>query len=95
MLQILRGMTYKGNCKYPCCFCLYNNYEKDRHNVTNWPERNSFAIGEFNVANMPLVEACNIVLPVLHIKLGLVKQFVKYMHRDSPAFQAVNEMFPR
>lgn len=95
MLQILRGLIYKGNCKYPCCFCLYDNYDYERHLKRSWPLRDDFVVGEHSVQNEPLINSEDIILPALHLKLGLVKQFVKYMNKNSPAFEAIVEMFPR
>ena len=63
--------------------------------MTQWPIRNAYTIGEFNVENEPLIFFESIVLPILHIKLGLVKKFVKYMDKKSDAFQAIIEMFPK
>ena len=76
MLQILRGLIYKGNCKYPCCFCLLDNYDYER----SWPMRDDFVVGEHSVQNEPLINSEDIILSALHLKLELVKQFVKYMN---------------
>lgn len=94
MLQILRGITFRGNSKHPCCYCLYDNYNKDRHLIKHWPLRKCFVIGQHNVENEPLIRSESIVLPILHIKLGLVKQFVKYLDKKSDAFDAIVEIFP-
>ena len=61
--------------------------------MKQWPIRNAYTLGEFNVENEPLICSELIVLPILHIKLGLVKQFVKYIDKKSDALQAIVEMF--
>ena len=42
----------------------------------------------------PLVASENILMPPLHIKLGLVKQFVKALNKDGDAFQHIDALFP-
>jgi len=39
-----------------------------------------------NVENKPLVEPSKILLPSMHLKLGLKKNFVKAMHQGEAAF---------
>ena len=50
--------------------------------------------GEKNVVNPPLVLPENILLPPLHIKLGLMKNFVKGMDKTGRGFQYVRNKFP-
>ncbi|UYV65854.1 hypothetical protein LAZ67_3005714 [Cordylochernes scorpioides] len=42
--------------------------------------------GYKNIANLPLIDSENIYLPPLHIKLGLMKNFVKAMDRNDSGF---------
>jgi hypothetical protein len=42
--------------------------------------------GERNVIHDPLVDAAKVFLLPLHIKLGLVNNFVKAMKKDGPFF---------
>ena len=37
-----------------------------------------------NVDNQPLVEPSKILLPSMHLKLGLMKNFVKAMNQEEP-----------
>jgi hypothetical protein len=39
-----------------------------------------------NVENQPLVEPSKILLPSMHLKLGLVKNFVNAMNQEAAAF---------
>ena len=50
-----------------------------------------------NVENQPLVEPSKILLPSmhLHVKLGLMKSFVKAMNQEEAAFTYLRETFPR
>ena len=43
---------------------------------------------------MPLVERRKIVSPPLHIKLGLIKQFVKALCKEGNCFQYIKAAFP-
>ncbi|UYV70650.1 hypothetical protein LAZ67_8000166 [Cordylochernes scorpioides] len=45
-----------------------------------------FRSGYKNIANLPLIDSENIYLPPLHIKLGLMKNFVKAMDRNASGF---------
>jgi len=48
-----------------------------------------------NVENQPLVELSKILLPSMHLKLGMTKNFVKAMNQEEAAFTYVQEKFPR
>jgi len=52
----------------------------------NWPARKSLEPGIMNVENQPLVEPSKILLPSMHLKLGLKKNFVKAMNQEEAAF---------
>lgn len=43
----------------------------------------------------PLTDPEKICLPPLHIKLGLVKNFVKAFQKDGPAFAFLTTFFPK
>ena len=49
--------------------------------------------GEKNIVNDSLVDGKNIILPPLHIKLGLMKQFVKALDRSGDCFGYVCSTF--
>ena len=51
--------------------------------------------GEKNVQHPALAEWHKILLPPLHIKLGLMKNFVKAMDQTGSAFKYLVEKFPR
>jgi hypothetical protein len=61
---------------------------RDKHRETvHWPEREQLQPGSKNVSNVSLVDRERILLPPLHIKLGMMKQFVKALDRNSPCLQ--------
>jgi len=52
----------------------------------DWPARKSLEPGTTKVKNQPLVEPRKILLPSMHLKLGLMKNFVKAMNQEEAAF---------
>jgi hypothetical protein len=54
-----------------------------------WPERTSLTSGEKNVVSPPLVLPEKSYLPPLHIKMGLMKNFVRGMHKTGRRFEYV------
>lgn len=51
-------------------------------------------VGEHNILEEPLIDPKNILLPPLHIKLGLMKQFVKTFDRSGALFKYLTDKFP-
>ena len=51
-------------------------------------------VGEYNLVNEPLVVREKIILPPLHIKLGLIKQFVKALNKEGNCFEYICKLFP-
>jgi hypothetical protein len=52
----------------------------------DWPSRKSLEPGIINVENQPVVEPSKSLLPSMHLKLGLMKNFVKAMNQKEVAF---------
>ena len=46
-----------------------------------------YRVGEQNINSIPLVNRSNILIPPLHIKLGLFKNFVKALRSDLPVVE--------
>ena len=59
-----------------------------------WPARKILEPGHKNVKHHSLVESSRILLPPLHIKLGLMKSFVKAMDHNGIAFLYLRQKFP-
>ena len=77
MVIFLLGQQ-SGYTKYPCFICLWDSRARSDHRVKKeWPERIALTVNECNVINEPLVPREKIILPPLHIKFGIMKQFVK------------------
>lgn len=79
-----------------CFICLWNTrYKGNQYQKCDWEKREVFRVGTANVIHEPLVPADKVLLPPLHIKLGLFKNFVKVFSVDGPAFTTLRSTFPR
>ena len=95
MIAFLVGLQ-GGYTKNPCHLCLWDSRDDSSHyEIVDWPARKEFVVGERNVKYQPLVTQDKVLMPPLHIKLGLIKQFVKALDHDSEAFQYLQTMFPK
>ena len=56
--------------------------------------RQSLTPGTKNVINQPLVDREKILMPPLHLKLGLCKQFVKALDKNGEPFTHLKALFP-
>ena len=74
--------------KYCCFLCEWDSRDKKNHYV------NKLTPGEKNFVSPPLVLPEEIYLPSLHIKLGLMKNFVKNMDKTGRGFQYVRNKIP-
>ena len=61
----------------------------------HYPMRLEIEAGQHNDINVPLIPANKIILPFLHIKLGLFKKFVKALDKESEVFNLLRTCFPR
>ena len=77
-----------------CFLCLWNSLEDSSHYAVKvWPTQQSPQIGRHNVHHQPLVSSANVFLPPLHIKLGLMKNFVKAMDQEGDGFKFLKDFF--
>jgi len=89
----LLGMQL-GYTKYCCFLWEWDRWEKKNHYVNVlWPKCTSLMPGVKNVFNPPLILMEKIYLPPLHIKLGLMKNFVKGMDKTNRGFKYVRNKF--
>lgn len=95
VVALLLGMQ-GGYTKFPCFLCLWDSRADHLHyEEQEWPLRDNLEPGSFNVKTNPLVNPQNVLFPPLHIKLGLMKSFVKALDKSSDAFLYLKEKFPR
>ncbi|GBL97641.1 hypothetical protein AVEN_210842-1 [Araneus ventricosus] len=82
MLTMLLGQQ-EGYTKYPCFLCLWDSRARDLHwNKSDWSLRGALTPEENNVINATLARPEKVLLPPPHIKLGLMKQFIKSLPKD-------------
>lgn len=95
VLSILLGLQ-KGYTKYCCFLCLWDSRaRKDHYIKRKWPKRSKFVPGEANIQNMPLVNPQDVYIPPLHLKLGLMKNFVKSLDKEKAGFIYLRQKFPK
>lgn len=95
VVGMLRGMQ-GGYTKYCCFLCLWDSRARTHHYIRQaWPERENIIVGSENVAYNPLVKKENIILPPLHIKLGLFKNVVKALNKEGQTFAHLRLIFPK
>ena len=86
VIALLLGLQ-QGFTKYSCFFCEWDSRARSLHySRKDWPARKSLEQVIMNVENQPLVERSKILLPSMHLKLGLIKYFVKAMNQEEAAF---------
>ena len=72
-----------------------SRYDQNHFIKSAWPARNELVPGSHNVLSQPLVDRRKIILPPLHIKLGLMKNFVKALQKNGKAVIFLKKKFPR
>lgn len=60
-----------------------------------WPQRTEYYPGKQNILNKSLVDPNGVLVPPLHIKPGLFKNFVKGLNKYSVAFKHLLPVFPK
>ena len=81
---------HSGFTKYPCFLCEWDSRDGiNRWIKRNWPIRESLTPIYRNILHPALVDRSNVILPPLHIKLGLMKQFVKALNKENACFKHI------
>ena len=87
VVSLLLGLQL-GYTKHMCFLCLWDSRQDNSHYAVKvWPSRQSSQIGKYNVQHQPLVSSAHVLLLPLHIKLGLMKNFMKAMDPDGDGFK--------
>lgn len=73
--------------------CIYICIKGDQYIKHDWMPCNEFQLNQGNVILSPLVSAENILLPPLHIKLGMVKFFFKVVVKRPEVFACLQQVF--
>jgi len=95
VIALLLGLQ-QGFTKYCSFICEWDSRDRSLHYSTkDWPARKSLEPGIMNVENQPLVKPSKILLPSIHLKLGLTKNSVKTMNQEEAASIYLQEKFRR
>ncbi|GBN86805.1 hypothetical protein AVEN_141087-1 [Araneus ventricosus] len=85
-----------GYTKHPCLLCLWDSRARYLHwTKTDWSHRAALTPGERNVINITLVPPEKVLLPSIHIKLELLKQFIKSLPKGGECFRYLCSKFPK
>ena len=87
----------EGFTKHFCFLCLWDSRAIAEHYVRrDRPARGSYILKIPNIQSVPSVEPKDVLMPLLHIKLGLIKNFVKALGKsNSCGFAFRCEKFPK
>ncbi|UYV61962.1 hypothetical protein LAZ67_1007178 [Cordylochernes scorpioides] len=93
VIALLRGLQL-GYTRFCCFLYEWDSRDRKRHYIKKgWSNREIFTPGHNNIVNPPLIDSENIYLPALHIKLGLMKTFVKAMDRNASGFAYLKQKY--
>lgn len=94
VIAILLGLQ-AGYTKYCCFLCEWDSRARNQHYLRkDWPKRKLLTPGLKHIKYENLINAENVILPPLHIKLGIMKNFVKAMDKTGPGFEYLKTKFP-
>ena len=94
LVELVLGLQ-GGHTKYPCFLCLWDNWADNQHyDRQEWLLRQGLKPGLQNIQSHPIIEQNKTLLPLSHIKLGVMKNFVKAMYREGSEF-AFLQKFPQ
>ena len=86
IVTILLGLT-AGNSKYPCHLCEFDSRASESKKFENqFKSRQQYKVSEKNVKYPPMIEPTRIIIPPLHVKLGLYKQLVKSLNESAKGY---------
>lgn len=74
------------------CICFLFSERALNYMRSELPLRNKSALGLHNII---LVPKKKIILPLLHVKLGLIKQFIQKLCLKNPPFLYLKNKFPK
>ena len=99
IINILQGIKEKGGFpKYFCSLCIWDSrYKGNQYNCNNWILRTPENQQNLKLHNNPIIEDVNdILLPPLHIKLGICGKFIEVVVKDvDGAFDCLQSIFPK
>lgn len=99
VINILQGIIQKGG--FPKYFCFKCNWDSrfrgDQYAKRDWEPRDLENQRSLNMVNEAIIkDHAGILLPPLHIKLGIAKKFVEMaVKNNEEVFKCLKEIFPK
>ena len=95
MVAFLMGLQ-GGFTKFSYYLCYWDTRDTNLHYHRRiLSKRTKFSVGKNKVKWDPLIDPSKILIPPLHIKLGLIKQFCKALDKNSEAFKYFKNLFSK
>lgn len=99
VVNILQGVISNGGYpKYFCFICNWDSRSKlDQYKSKHWIKRSSESEKQLKLMNTPLIKNIDdILLPPLHIKLGITKKFIEVaVKNNDDFFVCLKTIFPK
>lgn len=94
VVALLLGLQL-GRTRNACFICTWISTAKIDHYHATWEKRSDYVTGEMNIVKNAVVPREKILLPTLHIKLGLMGSFIRKLNKDRDAFKYLGVLFPK
>lgn len=95
IVAILKGIK-QGFSKHQCFLCDWEGRKTELHYSNHkWTPRDDHEIGKLSIERDSLVHSTKIILPPLHIKLGLMRNFVRALNKETRQYAYIKTIFPR
>lgn len=78
----------------PCFLCLWDRESTGKRTEKALASKTD-TTGETHIQHEPLVNPHKVLFPPRHIKLGVMKQFVIVVDKESAAFKHLQDLFPK
>ena len=83
-----------GYTNFSCFLCEWDSRNRENNwKRKDWPSRASLKPGSKNVLRKAFVDPEKVLLTSLHIKLGLMKQFVRVLLKEGKCFKYICNKF--
>ena len=93
-MNIVCGLQL-GFTKHSCFLCEWDSCARNLHYVkTDWPVCNAYSIGQENVIEKPIADTVKIILPPLHVRLGLAWNLLKALKKNKSGFCYLEKILP-
>ncbi|GBN24305.1 hypothetical protein AVEN_99554-1 [Araneus ventricosus] len=85
-------MGLQGGFTKHYCFFMLLGWQSSNLKKKEWPSRMFVQCGTSNVKYIPFVDPEKIILPILPIRLGLIKDFVMSLDKESGDYKHLRRL---